>query len=75
MFWRRFYAPQVFSTFGSGRKAALLNTVIIGAGRILHSPQYMCFNRAMAVASYLLGRPLECFCSECDGNIGRYHWS
>ncbi len=27
-----FYAPQVFSTFGSGRKAALLNTVIIGAG-------------------------------------------
>lgn len=28
-----FYAPQVFSTFGSGRKASLLNTVIIGAGR------------------------------------------
>ena len=27
-----FYAPQVFSTFGSGRKASLLNTVIIGAG-------------------------------------------
>ena len=28
-----FYAPQGFSTFGSGRKAALLNTVIIGAGQ------------------------------------------
>ena len=27
-----FYAPQVFSTFGSGRKSSLLSTVIIGAG-------------------------------------------
>jgi sugar porter (SP) family MFS transporter len=30
-----FYAPQVFSTFGSGRKAALLNTVIIGAVNVI----------------------------------------
>ena len=31
----RFYAPQLFSTFGSGRKTALLQTVIIGAGQHL----------------------------------------
>lgn len=30
-----FYAPQVFSTFGSGRKASLLNTVIIGAVNVI----------------------------------------
>ena len=34
---RRFYAPQVFSTFGSGRSASLLNTVIIGAGTSLQA--------------------------------------
>lgn len=32
-----FYAPQVFSTFGSGRKSSLLSTVIIGAGTTLAS--------------------------------------
>ena len=43
----RFYAPQVFSTFGSGRKASLLNTVIIGAGK---SPQATGFHPGFRIA-------------------------
>ena len=32
---RRFYAPQLFSTLGTGSRGALLNTVIIGAVNVV----------------------------------------
>ena len=51
-----FYAPQVFSTFGSGRKSALLSTVIIGAGAAALPLLYFQFKKLLCLLAKIYGQ-------------------